>query len=1052
MARRYALVIGITDYDNWNFLPNLSKPAIDAEAVAKFLESTGFENVERLPNRWIEAEKRYEVVPGKVTGDAILQALKKILLGEQTKNQEVFIYFSGHGFCLTNRIGDSETYLATSDSQKNGTNAISLEKELNPLLRRSSLSNLVVMLDCCHAGALLPENRGLDRTLLEPSLSAFKEKQDYYLIAACRSGQVAWEDKEYSLFTAALLKGLSPEQADRETGEISGDRLFDFVSRELRGKGQEPIRMGVGRSLILVKYGVQPQVEAVEPLLDEKRELRCPYQGLLAFTKKERDFFFGRKQVVETIKFKLDRLNFVPLIGASGSGKSSVILAGLIPCLEELGWQILEPIKPGFKPLRNLESSLLSYFQDDEQLLDKCINNETSEGLKPLLKHFSNEQKKFLLVVDQFEELFTFALAEQRDRFINLITQVADFPDSPLAVVTTMRADFIEPCLRYDSLQKLIENNAKYLPTLGGFDLIEAITEPAKRQGYEITKDLLSQILEDVKQEPGFLPLLEFALTQLWERRDEAKYELTLDAYKAIDGIVGALNCHADKVYKYRDYEEEKPVKERTELEKGLIKRIFLNLLQMGDGEKDTRLRQNKSKILSLAGDNEEEQKILIELVEGNQGLVKSRLLVTGDSEREVNAWIDLAHEALIEGWGQLNEWRTENREGRRLADKVEKDAKTWEERAKSLDYLWSGDKLADAEKVLSEYATTVSLSKLAQEFLQVSSQQELRTYLRSSEVDNLDQKALEKEAANKSFLTKERLRNLLEDEGEEAQERLAASWLLEQWGEEMPMRKAEVDGEGKIILRVIEEKLPITVVEDLGNGISLEMVEILGGEFWMGSPEKEEGSSDERPRHQVKVSSFLIGRYPVTQAQWRAVASLTQVERNLNLDPSYFKGNSLPVESVTWYEAVEFCQRLSLATGKEYRLPSEAEWEYACRAGMETPYHFGQEIAPALANYIQEARQKTTPVRRFHVVNGFGLYSMHGNILEWCTDGWHDNYVGAPTDGSAWLNNNRNERLLRGGSWGNNPRSCRSAYRRTYFPDYRSSFFGLRVVVSSWI
>jgi len=235
----YALVIGINDYDS---LPSLSKPAQDAEAVAQFLENTKtFENVERLPNRWIAAEKRYEVVPGKVTGNEVLQ----------------------DGFRLINRIGDGEAYLATSDSQPDGKNAISLDRELNPLLRRSSLSNLVVMLDCCHAGALLPENRGLDRILLEPSLSAFKEKQDYYLIAACRSEQVAWEDEEYSLFTAALLEGLSPQQADPETGEISADRLFDFVSRELRGKGQEPIRMGVGRSLILVKYGAQPQVKEV---------------------------------------------------------------------------------------------------------------------------------------------------------------------------------------------------------------------------------------------------------------------------------------------------------------------------------------------------------------------------------------------------------------------------------------------------------------------------------------------------------------------------------------------------------------------------------------------------------------------------------------------------------------------------------------------------------------------------------------------------------------------------------------------------------------------
>ncbi|MDJ0586657.1 caspase family protein, partial [Microcystis sp. M49636_WE2] len=123
---RYALVIGINDYDNRNFLPSLSKPAKDAEAVAKFLENTGtFANVERLPNRWIAAEKRYEVVPGKVTGNEVLQALKQILSGEQTKNQEVLIYFSGHGFRLINRIGDGEAYLATSDSQPDGKNAIS---------------------------------------------------------------------------------------------------------------------------------------------------------------------------------------------------------------------------------------------------------------------------------------------------------------------------------------------------------------------------------------------------------------------------------------------------------------------------------------------------------------------------------------------------------------------------------------------------------------------------------------------------------------------------------------------------------------------------------------------------------------------------------------------------------------------------------------------------------------------------------------------------------------------------------------------------------------
>ncbi|MCZ8192135.1 MAG: SUMF1/EgtB/PvdO family nonheme iron enzyme [Microcystis sp. LE19-338.1B] len=1063
---RYALVIGINHYDNPNFLPSLSKPAKDAEAVAQFLEKTGtFANVERLPNRWIPAEKRYEVVPGKVTGNEVLQALKQILSGEQTENQEVLIYFSGHGFRLINRIGDGEAYLATSDSQPEGKNAISLDRELNPLLRRSSLSNLVVMLDCCHAGALLPENRELNRTLLEPSLSAFNEKQDYFLITACRSEQVAWEDEEYSLFTAALLKGLSQKEADPKTGEISADRLFDFVSRELRGKGQEPIRMGVGRSLILVKYGAQPQVKEVEPLLDENGKLRCPYQGLLAFTKKERDFFFGRKRVVEDIKSKLDRLNFVPLIGASGSGKSSVVLAGLIPWLEELGWQILEPIKPGFKPLTMLESLLLPYFRDDQPLLDQCINNQDSEGLKPLLKLFPREHK-FLLVVDQFEELFTFALAEQRDRFIELITQVATIPDSPLAVIATMRADFIEPCLRYNVLRQIIQNNAEYLPNLGGVDLIEAITEPAKLQGYEVTKELLSKILEDIKQEPGFLPLLEFALTQLWKKRDEAERRLTLEAYEAIGGIVGALNCQADKVYQYKDYEKDLPQQERTEAEKALINRIFLNLLQIGDGEKDTRLRQSKAFILSLVGDNQEAQKVLTELIDGKQGLVKGRLLVTGKTEREEEAWVDLAHEALIEKWDKLNLWRNETRKGRELAKQVDKDAQNWKKSNKSQDYLWSGDKLADAEKILQEYQDTVETTKLAKEFLQASSQEELYTYLRSPDIDNLEQETLEKEAVRKSFLTKERLWHLLRNEQEKAQIRLSASWLLKQWGEEVPIWTAEVNKEGNIALSIIAENdLPATVIEELEGGINLEMVKIPGGEFWMGATEGEKRKGAlgwESPQHKVRMSPFLIGKYPITQVQWRVVASLPQVGRNLELEPSKDKRESLPVVLISWYEAMEFCERLSRwsqerGKGYQYRLPSEAEWEYACRSVISEesiqnqiypPYHFGQEINPALANYRDSGRLKTTPVGRFQIVNAFGLYDMHGNVWEWCLDDWHDNYKDAPTDGHAWLsNNNSQDKLLRGGSCLTYNEGCRSSFRNYRSLGYLDRCVGLRVV-----
>jgi formylglycine-generating enzyme required for sulfatase activity len=208
-----------------------------------------------------------------------------------------------------------------------------------------------------------------------------------------------------------------------------------------------------------------------------------------------------------------------------------------------------------------------------------------------------------------------------------------------------------------------------------------------------------------------------------------------------------------------------------------------------------------------------------------------------------------------------------------------------------------------------------------------------------------------------------------------------------------------------------------------------------------------------------VTIKPFFIGKFLVTQAQWRAVAGLPKVKIDLNPYPSNFKGAKRPVEQVSWYEVVEFCARLSQQTGQEYRLPSEAEWEYACRAGTKTPFHFGQTITTDLANYDGNEvyasgpkgiyRQQTTEVGSFPA-NAFGLYDMHGNVWEWCQDTYHKNYNGAPKDGSAWIDqSDRNSRMVRGGSWKLPPRICRSADRRRYHPGSRLDEVGFRVAVS---
>jgi formylglycine-generating enzyme required for sulfatase activity len=221
-----------------------------------------------------------------------------------------------------------------------------------------------------------------------------------------------------------------------------------------------------------------------------------------------------------------------------------------------------------------------------------------------------------------------------------------------------------------------------------------------------------------------------------------------------------------------------------------------------------------------------------------------------------------------------------------------------------------------------------------------------------------------------------------------------------------------------------------------------------------MGAAENEQGaSSNEYPQHQVSIAPFFMSKYPITQAQYEAIAGH---------NPSHFKGANRPVEQVSWDEAVEFCDRLSQKTGKHYRLPSEAEWEYACRANTTTPFHFGKTITSELANYKGDEtyndepeglyREQTTDVGSFSP-NAFGLYDMHGNVWEWCADPWHEDYKGAPNDGRAWeMESDRDNmrRLLRGGSWNFYPQYCRSAYRNGFTRAYRNNLIGFRVLLAA--
>jgi formylglycine-generating enzyme required for sulfatase activity len=216
------------------------------------------------------------------------------------------------------------------------------------------------------------------------------------------------------------------------------------------------------------------------------------------------------------------------------------------------------------------------------------------------------------------------------------------------------------------------------------------------------------------------------------------------------------------------------------------------------------------------------------------------------------------------------------------------------------------------------------------------------------------------------------------------------------------------------------------------------DMVEIPAGNFMMGSPPEKVVEENEKPQHLVNIKSFSIGKYEVTQEEWFAV---------MGNNPSSNKGRTLPVENISWDDAQLFVQKLSQKTGKKYRLPFEAEWEYAVRAGTTTQYFWGDNIKES-NNYVGNSSKQTHPVG-LNKPNQFGLYDMVGNVWEWTQDCWNQNYSGAPTDGSAWTSGDCSLRVLRGGSWGYFPLNLHTSYRSRYYAVGRINLIGLRVAMT---
>jgi WD40 repeat protein/energy-coupling factor transporter ATP-binding protein EcfA2 len=654
---RSALVIGIARYSNFR---NLEKTVNDAGAIAEILEQHGAYAIEPLPRKLVAGDENcYELDrdPKKEVKGSDLTAKLKTFLLEQAKGKDALIYFAGHGFVVPDVVGDEIGYLAATDAGKDGQNALSFDT-FTKLVAKSELNNLVVLLDCCNAGNLIESSH------YQAMQKVFNDKKNYYLMAACRGFERSREGAQHGIFTAAVLEVLRERVAAGEAVDL--DSLFSEVSQRLKQSGQEVVRSAMGGAITLIE-------KARGNLAPVVFEDICPYVGLEAFTKETARFFKGRDRFVRLLLQKIAESSFVPVIGASGSGKSSLVRAGLISELEAQGWLILPPIKPGDfsdNPVMGISSVLAQLCQraDTKREISKQIASGNLEAAIACL----TEPKKILLVVDQFEEVFTVCPVEkeaERQQFIDLLVGITQHPDSRLRVVTTMRADFFENCLGYRGLGEIIQLHQVLLLPMNEEELREAISAPAEAGQYELGEGLLPAILRDVRDEKNVLPLLEFALTQLWENRENRR--LTFAVYDKLGGVMGALNKHADSIYDSLQPQEQE-----------WVKRICLMLVRTGLGERDTRQRQTKRELAQLVNDGalQDFQVALDQLVAG-------RLLVAG-KDGDGDAWVDMAHEALMNSWQRFRDWRSEDRDLRRLCDRVEDGCKEWETKGKTDDYF----------------------------------------------------------------------------------------------------------------------------------------------------------------------------------------------------------------------------------------------------------------------------------------------------------------------------------------------------------------------------
>lgn len=745
---RSALVVGINTYQ---YLPSLQAPAQDAEAIAQTLQTCGEFRVQRLPEVVQSGQPRIgkkNLVTLRDLETALINLFKP--RGSNVPQTALF-YFSGHG--IQRDAGINEGYLAVGDCQPEvGFYGLSLFW-LRRLLQESPVRQRIVILDCCHSGELL--------NFVEADPGA-RSGTDRLFIAASREFEAAYESltSQYSVLTQALLEGLDPQNA--AAGMVTSHSLTATVSQALKGELQQPLFENSGSEIILTRRSNATRADAAAAR--SNREEVCPYRGLEFFDEAHADFFFGREDVVEQLLDKLRVHSSATLVGASGSGKTSVLRAGVIPALRQ-GQRIegsdrwrIKLMTPSEHPLRSLAAAFIDPELNDlaraEQLHRAEQFLQTGEGslsrlvratlaADPATTGTSRNRPRLLLIVDQLEEVFTLCTSDQeRQQFFNCLTYALREADDCFSLLISLRSDFFHKCLNHRELAQLITQRMVMLKSLTYEQIKNTIVRPARKVGLVCEPNLVYTMLLDIIGSPGEMALLQYTLWELWQHRQidvaGGPSRLTLNAYMELGGVRSTLQKRATETF-YSLTPEEQIV----------ARRIFLSLTQLGEGTEDTRRRVVKSELVTPAFSEDlvgrtVEKLVAAKLIVTNREAATLVPVCAGPVLEEDEPTIpltlergqetiDVTHEALIRNWTLLREWLEENREMLRRQRRIEQAAQEWDGAGQPSNgaYLLQELRLRDAEDFVKTYPQ--ELSALAQQFVAVS-QTEVRRRRRQAQ------------------------------------------------------------------------------------------------------------------------------------------------------------------------------------------------------------------------------------------------------------------------------------------------------------------------------